>query len=321
MAEATSSATRGVNPAHCGGRGSPAASSHAGFGASWFARAEDAAFSHLTSSAFVTEAAVVLVASWYLLGVARRLRQGERWPYFQVASMLAGLGLIWFALCTGISCCGPSDFTAEVVQHVLLMMLAPPLIVLGRPFALVGGGPLGARLAHLAGNLRARSLYGLGLAGAAAYYGFMWLYFFTPLYADSAESPALHGFVHGLLVALGLCYWQFVLAPGRPSSQSTHMRRVGSILLSMPLEMYLGYCLHSLGHSIGAGTTAASVDKGGEVFWWFTMLICGVALGAAIAKWMFDDERATARLGQCPGEWPEALLGLDEELSGWAGSG
>lgn len=255
-----------------------------------------------SSGALAADAAIGLVALWYAAAVVALRRRGRRWPALSAACFGAGLALVFVGISSGLAAYDNVNFSAHVVQHVVLMMLAPPLIVLGRPLTLfLQSSPrrLQSAGARAVGGDLVRHL--TGSVAAVAYYGFMWGYFFTPLYGWSVRSELVHDGVHGLLILLGLAYWQFVLAPDRTPHQATHFRRIGAIILGMPVEMYLGFALRGLDHPIGPGTTTASTQAGGLVFWWLSMLVSGIALAVAVGQWVIADERAALRLDTAAG--------------------
>src|SRR5215469_7001711 len=54
-------------------------------------------------------------------------------PISRVLSFLVGLFLIWTALASPLAMLDHGSLTAHMVQHLLLMTFAPPLIWLGAP--------------------------------------------------------------------------------------------------------------------------------------------------------------------------------------------
>ena len=248
-------------------------------------------------TALVADALVAAAAGWYLEALLRLAERKERWPALRTASYLGGLALFFAVFGSAFSSYAAMDFPLHVVQHVVMMMAAPPLVVAGRP------GELRRRLSDSASRLRAGSRRGLlgGLVVMGAYYGSMWVFFLTPLFAESMRTAVFEDAVNVVFIGLGVAYWRVVLREAA-TPQATHLKRVAATLVSMPIDMYLGFVLRGLGRSIGAGTTAASVGEGGEMFWWFTMLVCGISFAAVVVVWVLDSERAARR--------------LDEELEG-----
>jgi len=83
-------------------------------------------------------AVLVLAAAAYLTGVALvPLRSpGERWPLARTASFLAGLAVCAFATNGSIAVYDQALFTAHMLGHLALVMVAPVFIVVGRPLRL-----------------------------------------------------------------------------------------------------------------------------------------------------------------------------------------
>lgn len=270
------------------------------------------------------DALLVLGGAAYLIARRRLARKGRRWPLAVTALFFCGLAVLFVAIGSGLAAYDDDNFPAHVVQHILLMMVAPPLLVLGRPVTLflqAGGRELKSAGARLVSS-RAFS-YATGTAAMIVYYGFMWVYFLTPLYAESIRIQPLHDAVHVVCVLLGLAYWQFVLGPDRFAGRPSHQKRVLAILAGMPAEMYLGFVLHASTRPIGPGTTAASVRAGGEVFWWLSMLLSGIAFALALRQWMVESERAARRLDAAAARGgerldlePPAPVGYESPLSG-----
>ncbi len=105
--------------------------------------------------------AVVVVALLYLRGgrgaVGGRERAERGW---RTALFLSGLATIAVALLPPIDTYSDSLFSVHMLQHVLLLEVAPPLLVLGRPWTRIW------RLFPLAH--RRRLAHGLARSGRAA---------------------------------------------------------------------------------------------------------------------------------------------------------
>jgi cytochrome c oxidase assembly factor CtaG len=74
-------------------------------------------------------AAVVYWRGWRLATVTRPLEL----PAWRMQCFMAGLFTLWFALASPIDPMGQFLLTAHMTQHLILMSIAPPLIVLGAP--------------------------------------------------------------------------------------------------------------------------------------------------------------------------------------------
>jgi len=78
--------------------------------------------------------ALVLTALTYLRGTWLLRRAGYPYlPAWRIASFALGLLALWFALASPLDTFAPFVLTAHMLQHMTLMMVAPPLILLGSP--------------------------------------------------------------------------------------------------------------------------------------------------------------------------------------------
>jgi putative copper resistance protein D len=87
----------------------------------------------------IAVAVLVLVAAWYLTGVALVpvRTPGQRWPRRHTMAFLAGLAVCAFATNGSIAVYDQVLFTAHMAGHLALVMVAPALLVAGRPLSLL----------------------------------------------------------------------------------------------------------------------------------------------------------------------------------------
>lgn len=82
------------------------------------------------------------VAAAYLIATTR---VRAHWPVRRTASFLAGIACILVALQSGIGAYDDQLLTVHMVQHLILLLPAPLLLLLGRPVVLLlrvlGGRP------------------------------------------------------------------------------------------------------------------------------------------------------------------------------------
>ncbi len=86
----------------------------------------------------VALAFLVLLGAWYATALARRRRRGadEPWPVARTASFTAGLAVAAFATNGSVAVYDMALFSAHMLGHLALVMLAPALLVAGRPLGL-----------------------------------------------------------------------------------------------------------------------------------------------------------------------------------------
>ncbi|WP_245931531.1 cytochrome c oxidase assembly protein [Actinokineospora auranticolor] len=77
----------------------------------------------------------VAAAVWYLYRVGRRT---EPWPVERTVAWLAGCAVLFIATCSGLGEYEPAVFSAHTVVRLLVGLVAPALLALGKPRALLG---------------------------------------------------------------------------------------------------------------------------------------------------------------------------------------
>ncbi len=80
---------------------------------------------------------LLLLAATYLTGVLSLRRRGEAWPVPYTLSFTAGLVVCGLATNSSIAVYDMSLFTAHMIGHLMLVMLAPALLMAGRPLNLL----------------------------------------------------------------------------------------------------------------------------------------------------------------------------------------
>jgi cytochrome c oxidase assembly factor CtaG len=82
-------------------------------------------------------AVLTIAAAGYVTGWARFNRSGDQpWPIGRAISFFAGLAVCAFATNGSIAVYDMTLFSAHMIGHLLLIMVAPPFLVAGRPLRL-----------------------------------------------------------------------------------------------------------------------------------------------------------------------------------------
>src|SRR5262245_3492680 len=107
--------------------------------------------------------ALLLTAVVYARGWLRlRRRDALRWRWGQLTAILGGLVALFLALASPVEPFASLLLQVHMLQHLLLMMVAPPLLWLGAPFLpLLRGLPRPVRVFWVAPFLRAPAVRAL----------------------------------------------------------------------------------------------------------------------------------------------------------------
>ena len=108
----------------------------------------------------VALAALVLAAAWYLTGVALVAvrHPGAHWPLGRTLAFLSGLAVRGFATNGSIAVYDRVLSTAHMAGHLALVMLAPVLLMCGRPLTLALAASAEPRRARIESVARGRVL-------------------------------------------------------------------------------------------------------------------------------------------------------------------
>jgi putative membrane protein len=197
--------------------------------------------------------AVLLAAGLYLRGwLHLRSRSVSIIPVWRAWSFLAGMFLIWVALGSPLAAFDEELLTIHMVQHLLLMTIAPPLILLGAPMMpLLHGLPQRLVQSSLAPLLRWAPVQRVGhmlgqpvvgwLAGAAALVG----WHIPAAFTLGLQSEAWHVVEHGCFLASGFLFWWPVIQPWPSVPTPRWSMLVYLFLATLPcdiLSAFLAFC-------------------------------------------------------------------------------
>ncbi len=155
---------------------------------------------------------VVAVGLAYVLAAARPSPRGHRWPRSRTLWFLAGMALVAVAYGSGLQVY-EDDPSVHVVQHMLVMMALPPLLVFAAPVTLVLRTLPRARRRDVVRVLNgsvARCLNHHRRAPVLLcldYYLSMFVYQLTPVRTVTEQSTVLHFTVHQYFLVCGLLFW------------------------------------------------------------------------------------------------------------------
>jgi cytochrome c oxidase assembly factor CtaG len=166
-------------------------------------------------------ASLLIPACVYAIGWRRlQRRDPHRWHAVRLVAFLGGLAAIYLALASPIELFASLLASAHMVQHLLLMMIAPPLVWLAWPlFPLVRGLPEPVRTYWIAPLLRSRTLRRAfarlthPFVALPIYAATTWLWH-TPLgYELGLNNDNWHVVEHACFIAAAFLFWYPIVRP------------------------------------------------------------------------------------------------------------
>lgn len=173
-------------------------------------------------------------------------KRGYRIPPLQAACWYAGLTAIGVALLSPLDHLGDTDLVwAHMGQHLLMMDLAAPLLLLGLRspvYAFMLPRPL---LVPLARSRVIRAIFAFirkPLVAAAIFVLTMWLWHLAPAYDAALRSPILHALQHQCFLIAGMIFWLPVLEPWHRRVPGGFWK-IGYIAGTRLMTMFVGFAL------------------------------------------------------------------------------
>jgi putative membrane protein len=208
---------------------------------------------------------VALAASLYLLGSRGRRRP----PVLQAASFALGLLTIVIALDSPIDDYADRLFWVHMLQHILLLTVAPPLFLLGRPWPRMWWAlPLRPRTAlarTLARGRWTRPLRMLArpLPAWILFNATVVVWHIPAAYDETLRNGAVHACEHAMFFFTGLLFWARVIDPGPLRPRLVWPVRIGYTVGAMVVGWLLAITLVIIQHPIYGYYAALATRPGG----------------------------------------------------------
>ncbi|MFF1509677.1 cytochrome c oxidase assembly protein [Streptomyces sp. NPDC058326] len=249
----------------------------------------------------------------YGWGVARLRRRGDAWPVSRTVFFTVGVLTVALVTCTRLNDYGMVMFSVHMVQHMVISMLSPILLLLGAPVTLAlralpvaGRGSAGPRELLLK-LLHSRYMKVVTHPGFTIpmFIASLYALYFTPLFDVLMGSTPGHigMMVHFLMVGV-VFFWPIMgvdPGPHRPG----YVMRMLELFAGMPFHAFFGIALMmasepmvtafenppaSLGIDVLTDQNAA-----GGIAWAFSEIPSVLVLIALVYQWYHSEQRQAVR--------------------------
>jgi len=243
-------------------------------------------------------AACIAAGIWYLRADWALATRGRKWRAQRTASFFAGLVTVDLALQSPVATLTGSYFEAHVVQHLLLMIIAPALLSMGAPMTLIlqtsnrRTKTVWLRIFHSKGF----AVLSHPLVVWVLYYGVMLAFFLTPLIGFAMNRMWLMDLINlGFLFGATLFWWPMIGLDPIPRWGASYPLRMVNLLIGVPLESFLAIALLSSRQTIAPMYSLSSTHAGAGVLWVLSELLTVAAVIPIYFQWMASEDRKTAR--------------------------
>lgn len=250
----------------------------------------------------------------YGAGVVRLHRRGDRWPIGRTVGWAAGIGSVILVTCTGLNDYGMVLFSAHMMQHMVLSMLSPILLLLGAPITLAlralrpagKGRPRGPR-ELLVALLHSRYVKVVSHPAftiplfIASLYGV----YFTPLFDFLMQYRLGHIAMMVHFLAAGLAFFWPIMGVDPGPHRPSHVMRIIELFMGMPFHAFFGVAVMMATHELVTTFTEAGAPPGtdlladqklaGGITWAFGEIPTAIVLIALVYQWMRSEQRVSRR--------------------------
>jgi putative copper resistance protein D len=229
-------------------------------------------------------------------------------PRRRTAAIVGAMVAIAFALMSGIERYDTTLFSIHMLQHILLMLVAAPLIALAAPVTLIlrVSSPE-TRHRWVLPVLHSRVVRFLAhpLVASLIFAVVLWSAHFSPFFDAALEDPLIHDLEHVLFLGSALLFWWPAVALDPAPYRMSHPVRIGYLFMQMTMNTFMAMVILNSGGVLYPhyatvirpwGTTALEDQKlAAGLMWIAGDLIFIAAILAVVAGWIASEARDASR--------------------------
>ena len=243
-----------------------------------------------------------LRALWRSAGVGQVVSRARAWAF--VAAMLT----LVVALVSPVDAAGNALFVGHMVQHLLLALIAAPLLAVAAPWqAMVWALSPDSRrrVGRWQGRWRRvsrRRAFLLLVVGVAVYTLSWWTWHVPPLYDAAVRSDPVHALEHASVLGGGLVLWAPVLRPRRLPLWAGLFAMAAAAAQGALLAALLTFATRPWYGAYSNGTGPWGLSRlqdqalGGVMMWVFASPVYVLVAVHLVFRWLNADERNAAKM-------------------------
>ncbi|MBT3162457.1 cytochrome c oxidase assembly protein [Streptomyces sp. Vc74B-19] len=258
--------------------------------------------------------ACLLALALYGWGLVRLVRRGDKWPVGRTVSFAAGVLSIMLVMCTALNDYGMVMFSVHMVQHMVISMVSPILLLLGAPITLalralppaaVRGSKGPRELLLMLLHSRYMRVVTHPLFTIPMFIASLYALYFTPLFDFLMGSAVGHAVMMVHFLAVGLVFFWPIMGVDPGPHRPGHLMRMLELFAGMPFHAFFGIALMMASTpmvttfqdppaSLGIDTLSDQNAAGG-IAWAFSEVPSVLVLIALLFQWYASDQRQARR--------------------------
>lgn len=257
--------------------------------------------------------ACLLGLALYGWGVVRLTRRGDKWPVGRTVFFAAGVLSIGLMMNTALNDYGMVMFSVHMVQHMVISMLSPILILLGAPITLAlralppaargRKGPREVLLMLL--HSRYMRIVTHPVFTIPLFIASLYALYFTPLFDFLMESKPGHIAMMVHFLATGLVFFWPIMGVDPGPHRPGYLMRMLELFAGMPFHAFFGIALMMASQPMvktyadppaSLGIDALSdQNAAGGIAWAFSEIPSVLVLIALLFQWYGSEQRQAKR--------------------------
>ncbi|MBK5238810.1 MAG: cytochrome c oxidase assembly protein, partial [Actinomycetales bacterium] len=190
---------------------------------------------------------------FYLVGVYRLHRRGDKWPWYRTVSWITGMLLLFYVTNGGINSYESYLFSAHMAAHMTIGMMVPILLVPGAPVTLAMRAILKRTDGSRGGRewiLKAVHSKYAGFISHPAFatinfVGSLWLFYYSPLFRWAALDHIGHEWMVVHFLIAGYLFVQSLIGIDPVPVRLSYPFRLLQLLLAMTMHAFFGLAIMS----------------------------------------------------------------------------
>jgi cytochrome c oxidase assembly factor CtaG len=255
----------------------------------------------------------LLALALYGWAVWRLRRRGDAWPVGRTVAFVLGVLTIGVAMCTALNDYGMVMFSVHMVQHMIISMVSPILLLLGAPVTLAlralppaGRGRTGPR-ELLVAVLHSRYMRMITHPAFTIpmFIASLYALYFTPLFDTLMGSQVGHIAMMVHFLAVGLVFFWPIMGVDPGPHRPGYVMRILELFVGMPFHAFFGIALMMSSEtqvtafdnppaSLGVDPLA-DMHAAGGIAWVFSEIPSVLVLLALVFQWRKSEERQARR--------------------------
>lgn len=249
---------------------------------------------------------------FYIAGVRRLRKRGDRWPIYRTVLWVSGLLLLAYITNGGVNVYEQYLFSAHMLAHMVLTMAVPVLLVPGAPVTLAArairarkdGSRGGREWILLAVHSRFAGFIANPIVAALLFVGSLWIFYYSPLFRWTMLDHIGHEWMIVHFLITGYLFVQSLIGIDPVPYRLPYPFRLVLLLGTMAFHAFFGLTIMSSTGllladwygAMGWGADALVDQQLGGGIAWSIGEIPTVALAITVAvQWARSDEKESKR--------------------------